>query len=343
MIAMSGFLAPAAPGELRVRLAAEPASVPGARRFVSEGLVSWGHHSLVEDAALCVTEMASNAALHSGSGFMNVLVHDLDRTVRISVEDEGAVPVQAVVPQMHRSPAANDGSHAVEDEPTTGRGLAIVSILASRWGVDETDIGKRIWAEITTPGHENPVRRPQTSTVSDEPASGLPDDWFSVVLRECPVALSLRQDQHLDELIRELQLVDSERAAPPSKALADVIARLLQGPAFARHTGRRIAQDAHAAGSETIDVAMTVPREVAAQVRLLNEAVAEADTLCEREELLTLASPADLRLIRAWMTFSIGEQIENAAEPVSYADWLSARHEERSPATRGAVSSPQHR
>jgi anti-sigma regulatory factor (Ser/Thr protein kinase) len=341
MSAVSGFLAPPTPGELRVRLAAEPASVPGARRFVSEGLVSWGHHSLVEDAALCVTEMASNAALHSGSGFMNVLVHDLDRTVRICVEDEGAVPVHAVVPQMHHSPAANGGSHNVEDEPTTGRGLAIVSILASRWGVDQTDVGKRIWAEITTPGRENPVRRPQTSTVSDEPASGLPADWFSVVLRDCPVELSLRQDQHLDELIRELQLVDSDRAAPPSRALAEVIARLLQGPAFARHTGRRIAQDAHALGLVTIDVTMTVPGEVAAQVRQLNEAVAEADRLCEEEELLTLASPADLRLIRAWMTFSIDDQIENGAEPVSYADWLSTQPESAS--AGGAVSGPQHR
>src|SRR3954469_25883354 len=58
--------------ELRVRFATDPASVPGARRFVRDGLASWGLAHLSDDVALCVTELAANSALHSAGSFMSV-------------------------------------------------------------------------------------------------------------------------------------------------------------------------------------------------------------------------------------------------------------------------------
>lgn len=48
--------------ELLIRLAAEASSVPGTRRFVSDGLTDWGREHPVGDAALCVTERATNSA-----------------------------------------------------------------------------------------------------------------------------------------------------------------------------------------------------------------------------------------------------------------------------------------
>ena len=84
---------------LRIRLAADAASVPGARRFVADGLRAWGRPNLVDDAALCVSELAANATLHSASTFMEIVMSGLDRSVRISVEDDGMTPAEAVVPR----------------------------------------------------------------------------------------------------------------------------------------------------------------------------------------------------------------------------------------------------
>ena len=57
---------------LRLSLAAEPVSVPAARRFVADGLSSWGRDDLLDDATLCVSELATNAALHTSSTFMHM-------------------------------------------------------------------------------------------------------------------------------------------------------------------------------------------------------------------------------------------------------------------------------
>jgi len=314
--------------ELRIRFAADPASVSGARRFVADGLKSWGLGELVDDATLCVSELAGNAALHSASTFMKIAMRQLDDdegAVRISVEDDGATPAEAVLPRPGFPDLYDDV--LLEDEPTTGRGLAIVSILASDWGVDATERGKRIWVDITSSSDEHGIRPPRTDTA--EPAErdpgALPDGWVLVRLVGCPVGVSLRQDEHLDELVRELQLISGDRAAPRSRALALELKGLLSGPAHARHTGRLIAQQAAAAGLDHIDVEMAMPREFSAEVRALHEAVKAADVLCEEMRLLTLASSPDLRDLRAWMTEELSHQIDDGAAPVSWEDWLARR------------------
>jgi anti-sigma regulatory factor (Ser/Thr protein kinase) len=315
--------------ELRVRLAADPASVPGVRRFVSDCLVSWGVPELVDDATLCVSELAGNAVLHSASTFMEISMRRIDDVVRISVEDDGIVPPDAVVPRSSL-PIPGDGpDDLLDNEATTGRGLAIVSMLASDWGVDTTTGGgKRIWVDVADGGDEFDVRPPRTGTESDlesgreaRPAGALPPGWVLVRLVGCPVGLSLRQDEHLDELIRELQLLASDR----SSQVASEARELLTGPAHARHMGRRTALEAAAAGLTTVDIDMVVPREAGHAVLRLQELVAEADRLCEEEQLLTLASPPALRELRAWMAHELSCQLQEGAAPVTWTDWQAGQ------------------
>ena len=312
--------------ELRIRLTAEPVSVPAARRFVADGLLSWRLDPLVDDVTLCVSELAGNAALHSTARFMHVAMRRIGDAVRISVEDDGVVPAAALRPRPSFPDPQDTDDLLLADEATTGRGLAIVSILASDWGVDETERGKRVWADIDAGTDEHGVRPPKTGpdTRPDVGPGGLPPGWALVRLLGCPVRLSLRQDEHLDELIRELQLIEADPASPRAELLGLELQALLSGPAHARHTGRRTAQQAVAEGREFVDVEMAMPREFGAEVRKLDLAVKAADVLCEERRLLTLASSADLRALRAWMTEQIVRQVEQGADPVSWDDWLSA-------------------
>lgn len=309
--------------ELRIRLAADPVSVPGARRFVTDSLHAWNMTSLLDDAELCVSELAGNAALHSTSTFMVVTLRRSDRAVRLAVEDDGVASAAAVQPRAgFPGPDTQLAPEDVDAEATTGRGLAIVSILARDWGVEETAVGKRVWAELTDAvDTEGPVR-PPSGSVSEAPEapSALPPGWTLVRLADCPVELSLQQDRHLDELIRELQLLHGAVSSDRSREIADRIGGLLSRPAYARYTGRRTAEQAAEAGLEHIDVEMAVPDELAEDVQELERAVAAADELCEEARLLTLASSPELRALRRWMTEEIVGQIHGAV-PVPWPAW----------------------
>lgn len=305
--------------ELRARFAAEPASVPGARHFVTAGLRSWGMTHLVDDIGLCVTELGANATLHSAARFMSVTLTAKEGAVRVSVEDDGPVLGSAVVPRADFSVEGDHDPDTLADEPTTGRGIAIVAALASTWGVDDTEGGKKVWAEFG---------REAGTLIADagdqqlpDAAADMPPGWTTVRLAACPVRLSLRQDDHLDELIRELQLLRIDDGDSRSQELARQIEGLLVAPAHARLTGRRIAQLADDAGIEFVDIDMALPAESSLMIRELQSAVSAADRLCEDMQLLTLASPPELRALRRWMTEEIVGQIEAGRDPVPWAEW----------------------
>ena len=118
--------------EVSGHFAAHADAPKAARRLVADALRRWGHpDTLLADAQLVLSELASNAVLHASSGF-SVAVRSTDGGVRLSVRDS--------------SPAAP----AVRDAPSeaSGRGLRIVSTVASSWGVEPAPDGKVVWAEL---------------------------------------------------------------------------------------------------------------------------------------------------------------------------------------------------
>ena len=88
-----------------------------------------------DDALLCVSELATNAVLHSRSGRpggrFTVRAAVRAGRVRVEVGDEGG---------PWRLAGAENGQ--------SGRGLAIVGDVASRWGRDDGDAGRTVWFEI---------------------------------------------------------------------------------------------------------------------------------------------------------------------------------------------------
>jgi anti-sigma regulatory factor (Ser/Thr protein kinase) len=114
-----------------------PESVPAARHFVIDVVRSWGCDELSADAALIVSELATNALHHAGSPFRAVV----DRRrggLRIGVEDATDTPLE-------RRDAAHDD--------VSGRGVGIVAALSRRWGYNPVPGGKVVWAELPLSTH----------------------------------------------------------------------------------------------------------------------------------------------------------------------------------------------
>jgi hypothetical protein len=106
-----------------------------ARRFVIDTLVKWGDRTLVDDAALVVTELATNAVMHADSDF-TVAISSSPTAVRISVGDASST-----------APRIRDASLIA----SSGRGLGMVASLVSHWGDEPFGVGKVVWAEFHRP------------------------------------------------------------------------------------------------------------------------------------------------------------------------------------------------
>ena len=115
------------------RFDGKPTAVGAARRFVSSTLGRWGWDGVADDAAVVISELATNAVLHARSPFhvsIDVVAGD---GVRIAVHDE--------------SPAdASPRGYSITS--ATGRGLRMVETLAERWGTIPLPNRKAVWAEL---------------------------------------------------------------------------------------------------------------------------------------------------------------------------------------------------
>jgi len=100
---------------------------PGAaRRFTRSTLEQWELSTLADTAELLVSEVVTNAVGHASSGG-EMVVSETGAGIRVEVSDYGA----GVVQPRDAGP-----------EDVTGRGMAIVAALSSRWGVATVDDGK---------------------------------------------------------------------------------------------------------------------------------------------------------------------------------------------------------
>lgn len=113
-------------------------SARAARRFVSQALTGWDDDEgdLTDTVTLLVSELVTNAVVHAGS--------DVEVMVRLT-------PTAAWVEVTDASASDIKPRDATSDEDS-GRGLALVDMLARRWGVrPRAGGGKTVWFEIDRP------------------------------------------------------------------------------------------------------------------------------------------------------------------------------------------------
>jgi anti-sigma regulatory factor (Ser/Thr protein kinase) len=120
----------------RFELAAHPGAVAQARRVTRTQLTGW---ALCEDtcdtAALVVSELVTNAIVHTASAQIVCELVDGDELVRIAVRDEGCAPGEP-----HPSPQRPEEEH--------GRGLLLIESMCRSWGAQPVGLGLLVWADV---------------------------------------------------------------------------------------------------------------------------------------------------------------------------------------------------
>ncbi len=119
--------------EMTAGFPAEPESPGRARRLVTATLRQWRYGDvIVDDVALIVSELATNAVRHARSPF-SIAVRMEDAMLHVAVHD--GTPLSTTAPDW--------GSI-----PQSLHGLGLIDALSSDWGVEGASSGKVVWAEL---------------------------------------------------------------------------------------------------------------------------------------------------------------------------------------------------
>ncbi|MFF4752922.1 ATP-binding protein [Streptomyces sp. NPDC002514] len=120
----------------RFELAAHPGSPAQARRLTRDRLSGWSVCAdTCDTAVLVISELVTNAIVHTASGRVVCELHDHDDVLRIAVRDEGCAPGTP-----HPSSQRSEEEH--------GRGLLLVGAMCRAWGAQEHGPGLLVWAEL---------------------------------------------------------------------------------------------------------------------------------------------------------------------------------------------------
>ncbi|MEU7704998.1 ATP-binding protein [Streptomyces nodosus] len=143
----------------RFELAARPSSVAQARELTRARLAGWSAcEDTCDTAALVVSELVTNAIVHTAGERVVCELRDEHDVVRIAVRDEGCAPGQP-----HPAPSLPEEEH--------GRGLLLVATLCRAWGAQQAGAGLLVWAELPREGDRPTEAGP---VVPAQPSRDLP-------------------------------------------------------------------------------------------------------------------------------------------------------------------------
>jgi serine/threonine-protein kinase RsbW len=112
----------------------EQGQVALARDFVKRAV---GRCPMLDEAVLLTSELCTNALLHTASGqggSFDVTVCRGRDSVRVEVRDDGSENIPAV--------------RGIDEFSEQGRGLALVDLIATRWGQNGDELGRSVFFEL---------------------------------------------------------------------------------------------------------------------------------------------------------------------------------------------------
>ncbi|MFC8532756.1 ATP-binding protein [Streptomyces sp. NPDC057249] len=139
--------------EDRLDYAPTARSVTLARRRAARLVTAWGHPHRAAEAALLVSELATNALIH---GSLRGRLFRVHLTVTGTATGT-ALRIEVSDPRGERLP----GLREADPDECYGRGLVLVDAVADRWGVEPRTVGKTVFAELALRTAEAAPKGPQ--------------------------------------------------------------------------------------------------------------------------------------------------------------------------------------
>lgn len=279
-----------------LRLDAEPVCSVQARRFAVGALSRWGLDRFDHEVALCTTELATNAMLHSRRPF-TVAVRPVAEGVRIDIQDERPDLLPELLP-ADMDPLTSG---------TTGRGLRLVASLATRWGYFTTEAAKTVWVELQDGEDLTPAA--PVIEVAIRPAR---PDGRRLRFIGLPVMAAVASGTQVDDLVRELQIQPELLTPAEIKVFYD----LLERSAPARLVGRHFACRGAAEGRESFDVELVVTLDDVVAVGELRRFLEELDG---RSVVEAGRVAPEVAAMRAWLSAEGQAQLLEGREPTPYS------------------------
>ncbi len=289
------------------------ASAGAARRLLREALTAAGREEWLDDGALVVSEIVTNAVLHAHTP-IDVLVQVRADRMRVEVRDTSPwLPVP----------------RGYDEEASTGRGMGLIAALTTECGIESLgDEGKVVWFCLGGGAPERTESELLAAWDVDGPQpveQGAHDVW----LRSMPATLWLSARQHHDALLRELVLYLSEHDdVEADVAAADRARRFVSdavllavddasragtaGPALPQtsplsHPSRLPWVPAH------LDLSISVPEGAAADFGALQDTLDVGERLAVDGKLLVRPALPEIIAVRHWACEQVVAQLAGTA------------------------------
>ena len=296
-------------------LPASPPSVKLARSWVSKILAEIGREDLVDAAQLGVSELVTNALIHSQPP-LSVRVRGTVDHPRIEVVDSSPVPPQ-------RAPVAPE-PQAVDDVNVTtfGRGLDLVAMMSSRWGSDLAHDGrsKSVWFEPSRDARIEDHLEGEIFAFDPELAEGpeiIEGERMTLRLLGVPAKLFGELRRYHFEVRRELRLL--AMTAPDDYPLATKITNIFVQADRERRSSAGVTQldQAIARGDTSVDLEYQVPISTPETMGQIRDLLREVYQAFSTEHLLALQPPQVLVDLQVWY-FTEFERQGNGEEPTRW-------------------------
>ena len=137
-----------------------------------------------------------------------------------------------------------------------------------------------------------------------------------------PLEVFSSSRQHTEALLREFAFVvdgGGDNTDLP-RQLLEVVERVRAQAAGLNAAAAGVVEAALARGDETVDFELIIPASFAAGAREFTVLLDQVDAYCMAGELLTLASPPEIRQFRRWYLGEIARQTEGRA-PTAWRDY----------------------